>query len=194
MFINLTPEFGRDFWIGDVFWSREPGAFLGDNIAMDTYPELVKAGKLVASHTGIIVSPTHVVEAWWPRVRRWPIAAYTENPESFFWVMRPLGQTQASAQATGRFAADLVGDSYDGSAILGLALSDQDDKGTEPNPLADQGEWICSRLVDVALRVTEASRTVPLPESFKRTHPTWRTPHGLFVEPIWQPADGLPPA
>lgn len=195
MFCNLTPRFGRDYWVGDVVCTRLPGAFLSHNIAMDTYRDKVLAGELVASHTGVIVSETHLVEATTPVVRRWPLAEYVRDPETLLWIKRPLGQTRASGEAMGRFAAGLEGEDYGISAIIGLMLSDQDDKGQEPNSLADDDEWICSRLVDVALRATEAGRTVPLPESFKRVHPTWRTPQGLNGAPIWEPEiSGPPPA
>ncbi|MFH2126990.1 MAG: hypothetical protein ABIK12_10765 [Pseudomonadota bacterium] len=195
MFCKLTPRFGRDYWVGDVGFFRQPGAFLSHNISMDTYRDMVLAGELVASHTGVIVSETHLVEATTPVVRRWPLAEYFRDPETLLWIKRPLGQTRASGEAMGRFAAGVVGQPYDVSAIIGLMLSDEDDKGQEPNPLADVGEWICSRLVDVALHATEAARTVPLPAAFKRVHPTLRTPQGLNGAPIWEPAiTGPPPA
>jgi len=195
MFCNLTPRFGRDYWVGDVFYTRKPLGFISDGIAMDTYRDMVEAGELVASHTGVVVSETHVIEAEPPVVRRWPLSEYVRDTMTLLWIKRPLGQTQASAEAMGRFAAGLRDQPYDGSNIVGLLFSDDDDKGQEPNPLADAGEWICSRLVDLALRATEGLRTVPLPAAFKRVHPTWRTPQGLNGAPIWEPGiSGPPPA
>ena len=57
-----------------------------------------------------------------------------------------------------------------------LHFSDDDDEGTEPNPLADDGEWICFRLADMGLRDTEALHRVPLPAAFPIVHPTWNPP------------------
>ncbi|RJX20446.1 MAG: hypothetical protein C4570_03805 [Ammonifex sp.] len=160
---------------------------------MDGYRALVEAGELVASHAAMIISETHLIEAVTPKVRRWPIEEYIRDQGALFWVRRPLGQTQASAEAMARFAAGVEGQDYDLGEIMGLLFSDQDDKGTKPNRWADDDKWICSRLVDMALRFSEGARTVPLPESFLHVHPTWRTPQGLNGAPIWEPEISGPP-
>ena len=88
----------------------------------------------------------------------------------------PRGQTMASAKAMADFALAHVGEPYDLSAIVGLHFRDDDDEGTEPNTLADDGEWICSRLADMGLRDTETLHRVPLPAAFTVVHLTWRPP------------------
>ncbi|MCB2192369.1 MAG: hypothetical protein KQI62_12435, partial [Deltaproteobacteria bacterium] len=98
------------------------------------------------------------------------------------------------AKAMADFALAHVGEPYDLSAIVGLHFRDDADEGIEPNPLADDGEWICSRLADMGLRGTEALHRVPLPAAFMIVHLTWRPPQGLLDAPIWEPASGLPPA
>jgi len=194
MFCNLQPRYGRDYWMGDLAWTRRPGKFTSEAIAQDKYRDRVEAGEFIASHVAVITGPNRIVEATTPVVRAWPLSEYVRETGTLLWVKRPLGQTRASACAMACFAEDHKGEPYDLSAIVGMYFSDEDDVGTEPNPLADDDEWICSRLGDMALRTTEALRTVALPQSFKRVSPTWRTPQGLLDQPVWQPAVGLPPA
>ncbi|RJX35683.1 MAG: hypothetical protein C4525_03250 [Desulfarculus sp.] len=194
MFCALSPRYGRDYWLGDAAFTRRPGDYLSDGIALDGYRALVLAGELVASHAAVIISATHLIEAVTPKVRRWPIAEYVRDPRTLFWVRRPLSQTRASAEVMARFAAGLEGEPYDVSAIAGLLFSDRDDQGANPNRWADDGEWICSRLVDMALRFSDGARPAPLPEMFTRVHPTWRTPQGLNGAPIWEPEITGPPA
>lgn len=187
MLLNLYPVFGVDYWIGDCMFTRTPGSFLSDNIVDNTYPEDYAAGVLMASHVGGVESATDIVEAWSPDVRRWPLRNYFQDQETLIWFKRPLGQTQESALALAKFMASHVGEDYDESALIGLALTDNDDKSNKPNRLADRNEWFCSQLYTQALLETETLRMAALPETFKYVHPTWRTPEGLNRSPIWEP-------
>lgn len=57
--------------------------------------------------------------------------------------------------------------------------------GREENGLNDPAKYFCSEGVDTLLRATEHLRTVPSPEAFKMVDPSWRSPQGLNLSPIW---------
>ncbi len=170
---------------GQVFFSMGDG-FVSDSIALETAREAYDAGLLVATHVGIVLEDGYCAEAAWPEWRVAPLGPRLQGRTPLIWLKTPAGQTPEAAAELCRLARELEGTPYDTWAVtLGFPLSDDDDNGRAPNFAEDPGRLFCSEGVDTLLRRTEHLRTVPLPEAFKAVHPSWRSPQGLNLAPIW---------
>ncbi|KMY66475.1 hypothetical protein AAU61_15005 [Desulfocarbo indianensis] len=169
---------------GQVFFSLGEG-YLSHNIAMETGQEPYQAGLLVPTHCGIVLEDGYVAEAWYPRFRVVALHERLEKREPLVWLKTPAGQTRESAEELCRRARELEGVEYDAWGVLGFTLSDKDDNGQSANRLEDPAKHFCSEGVDLLLRATEHLRTVALPKAWKLVHPSWRSPQGLNVSPIW---------
>ena len=185
MLVVLPPHSAKLLEPGQVFFSLDDG-FLSHNIATETAEEKYDEGLLVASHCGIVLDDGYVAEAWWPRWRVMSLFPRLQKRMPWVWTKTPAGQTPQSAAELCQKARDLAGTSYDTWGVLAFTLSDKDDRGQQENRLSDPEEYFCSEGVDTLLRATEKLRTVPLPESFKQVHPSWRSPQGLNQSPIWE--------
>jgi len=153
---------------------------------MDAGRDDYQNGLLVASHCGIVLEEGYVAEAWWPAWRLTSLVPRLHARFPWIWVKTPVGQTPESAAELCRLARDLDGTPYDTWGVVGFALSGQDDKGRQENRLNDPEKYFCSEGVDTLLRATDHLRTVQLPPAWKLVHPSWRTPQGLNLSPIWE--------
>jgi hypothetical protein len=167
-----------------VFFSLDSN-FTSHNIAMETGRDDYQAGLLVASHCGVVLEDGYCAEAAWPTWRVVSMIPRLHTRWPMIWTKTPAGQTPESAAELCRLARELEGTPYDTWGVMGFALSDKDDKGQEENGLNDPKKFFCSEGVDTLLRATEYLRAVKLPEAFKLVHPSWRSPQGLNVSPVW---------
>lgn len=185
MLVILPPHSSKHIEPGQVFFSLDDG-FLSSNIANETDAKDYDAGLLVASHCGIVLEDGYAAEAWWPAWRVAPLLPRLQTRTPWIWTKTPAGQTPESAADICRLARELDGTPYDTWGVMAFALSDKDDQGREANRLNDSAKYFCSEGVDTLLRKTERLRTVKLPEPWKLVHPSWRSPQGLNLSPIWE--------
>jgi hypothetical protein len=185
MLVILPPQSATLLEPGQVFFSLDEG-FLSHNIASETGEEDYDAGLLVASHCGIVLEDGYAAEAWWPSWRVVSLHPRLQTRTPWIWTKTPAGQTTESAAELCRLARELGGTPYDTWGVMAFALSGKDDQGNEENRLNDPEKYFCSEGVDTLLRATESLRAVPLPETWKQVHPSWRSPQGLNLSPIWE--------
>jgi len=169
---------------GQVFFSLDKG-FVSHNIAEEIGRKDYEAGLLVASHCGIVLDDGYCAEAAWPTWHVAPLGPRLRTRTPWIWTKTPAGQTPESAAEICRLAKELDGTPYDTWGVFGFTVSDKDDKGQTENGLNDPEKFFCSEGVDTLLRATEHLRTVKLPEAFKLVHPSWRSPQGLNLSPVW---------
>lgn len=185
MLVVLPPYSSEQIRPGQVgFFSSD--TFMGDGIARETDGADYGEGQLVATHVGIILEDLHVAEAWWPGWRIAPLSPRLALRDPLIWVKTPAGQTPESARELCRMARGLEGTDYDVGGVAAFLFSDQDDLGVDASWLEDPQKLFCSEGVAMLLMQTEHLRSVPLPESFKRVHPSRRSPEGLNESPIWE--------
>lgn len=185
MLVILPPHSSLMLEPGQVFFSLDDG-FLSHSIATETGEQNYNDNLLVASHCGIVLENGYVAEAWWPEWRVVSILPRLQERTPWVWVKTPAGQTRDSAAKLCRLARELAGTDYDTFGVLGFTLSDKDDQGQSENKLSDPEKLFCSEGVVTLLLATEHLRTEPLPDVFKTVHPSWRSPQGLSVSPIWE--------
>lgn len=184
MLIIVPPHSALHLEPGQVFFSLGEG-FISRSIALETSRDAYEADLLVASHCGIVLEDGYVAEAWWPEWRVVSILPRLRTRKPLVWVKTPAGQTPESAAELCCLARDLAGTPYDTWSVMGFTLSDKDDQCPEQNGLDDPEKYFCSEGVDTLLRATEHLRTIALPKAFKMVHPSWRSPEGLNLSPIW---------
>lgn len=182
MLLNLCPRPGRDFGPGWVMFSTRRGLLAGP-IAAITAAGRYFAGRLVATHCGLVLDHQHVAEALGGGYAISPLAPLLVERDVMIWFRRPGGLTPAAAgvmadQARAWASADVPYD-FVGCASEPLAVD-----------LDSPRALFCSEAVAALLRLAEPHLARPLPSALREIPPEKWNPHELdSLDGLWGEED-----
>lgn len=178
MLLNLCPRPGRDFGPGWVMFSTRRGLLAGP-IAAITAAGRYFAGRLVATHCGLVLDHQHVAEALASGFGVSPLAPLLIDRDVMIWFRRPAGLTPAAAQAmvdqARAWAASGVAYDFVGCAAEPL-----------PVDLDSPRALFCSEAVAALLRLAAPYLARPLPVDLATRPPEKWNPHELdSLDGLW---------
>lgn len=119
---SIQPQYGVNYGPGYVGFTND-GDFVSEGIAY--FERWDRLGKISVSHTFIVASPDHCIEAHIKGgVQVSPLAKYFDDPSTAVFFRKPLGWNPEIAGAIVKSAAEKVGCGYATGLIVEEAMAD----------------------------------------------------------------------